>query len=279
MTMVKVNGIDLYYEVQGEGEPLVLISGYTQDHTSWAAMLPVFSKKYRTIVLDNRGAGQTVTPDGPFTIEDMADDVSGLLDSLNIKKASVIGISLGGIIAQALAIRHPEKVKGLVLCSTGSRGSPRSRFVLGTLAEELAKGKIDREFYYKMVFPLLFSNNFFANPDMLKMVMSRTLASKVDPANILRQRQAINVIDLTALLGSIKAPTLVVHGNEDILFPISYGKELATGLANAKLVVLEGGSHMAYAEMADKVVPAVMGFLASVDENAKAEPPTLKIKH
>ncbi len=278
MTIVTVNGIDLFYEALGDGEPLVLVSGYTQDHTSWATALPVFSKKYRTIVLDNRGSGQTVVPDRPFTIEDMADDISGLLDSLNIKKASVIGISLGGMIAQALAIRHPEKVKGLVLCSTGSRGSPRSKFVLGTLAEELAKGKIDHEFYYKMVFPLLFSNNFFANPDMLKMVMSRTLASKVDPANILRQRQAIDTVDLTTRLGSIKAATLVVHGNEDILFPISYGRELATGIPKAKLVALEGGNHMAYAEMADKVIPQVMGFLASVDGNATVAPPTPQIK-
>jgi len=278
MSIAKVNGVDLYYEVHGEGEPLVLISGYTQDHTSWAAMLPVFAKKYRTIVLDNRGAGQTVCPDGPFTIEDMADDVSGLLDTLNIKKAHIIGISMGGIIAQALAIRHPEKVKGLVLCSTGSKGSPRSKFILGTLAEELATGKIDHEFYYKMVFPMLFSNNVFANRDMFKMIMSRTLASKINPNNVLRQRQAIDVLDLTALLGSIKAPTLVVHGNEDILFPIGYGKELATDIPNAKLVVLEGGNHMAYAEMADKVVPAVMGFLASVDGNATITP-TPQIKH
>jgi pimeloyl-ACP methyl ester carboxylesterase len=114
---------------------------------------------------------------------------------------------------------------------------------------------------------------------MLKMVMSRTLASKVDPANILRQRQAIDVTDLTTKLGIIKAPTLVVHGNEDFLFPISYGKELATGIPKAKLVVLEGGNHMAYAEMADKVIPQVMGFLASVDGNAIAELSTPQIKH
>ena len=279
MTIAKVNGIDLYYEAQGDGDPLVFITGYAQDHTTWTPILPVFSKKYRTIVLDNRGAGQTVIPDGQFTIEDMADDVSALLDALNIKKASIIGISMGGFIAQALAIRHPEKVKGLVLCSTGAKSPPRTSYALGTFAEELANGRMSRELYYKMVFPLLFSNNVFANPDMLKMIMYGMLASKSDPANMLRQLQAIRAFDLTARLGSIKAPTLVVHGSEDVLFPISYGKELAVGIPGAKIAVLEGGTHMAAMEMADKVIPQVMGFLAGVDGNITVAPPAPQIKH
>jgi 3-oxoadipate enol-lactonase len=271
MPMSKVNGIDLYYEVSGEGEPLVLISGYTADHTSWAHLVPVFSKKYRVIVMDNRGVGQTVAPDGPFTIEDMADDTAGLLDALGIAKAHVIGVSMGGRIAQSLALRHPEKIKGLVLCSTTARVPPRSRYILGLMAEELAKGNMTQELHGKLMLSWTFSDRMFENPEILKRMIVGVSSnrSRPTPENMLRQLGAGHSFDTRSKLSEIKVPTLVVHGDEDILFPLSYGQELAEGIPGAKLVVLHGGAHGAYIEMADKFLPAALGFLAQVDSNQK----------
>ncbi|HTY89640.1 MAG TPA: alpha/beta fold hydrolase [Methanocella sp.] len=276
MPMSKVRDVDIYYEASGGGEPLVLISGYTADHTSWAHLVPVFAKKYCTVVFDNRGVGQTVTPDGPFIIDDMADDTAALLDALDIKKAHVIGVSMGGRIAQALALRHPEKVKGLVLCSTTARVPPRSRFALGMMADALAKGNISHDFHDMMMLSWTLSDHVFGSPEMMKRmrVGASSERKRPLPANMVRQLQAGYQFDTRARLGEIKAPTLVIHGNEDILFPISYGKELADGIPGAKFVELKGAAHTAYMEAADRFVPAVLAFLAGVDATS-AQPPGL----
>lgn len=267
MPIVKVNGIELNYEEYGTGEPLVLIGGYIADHTSWAHLVPLFSKKYRTIVMDNRGVGQTVIPEGPFTIEDMANDVVGLMDILGIDKAHMVGVSMGGRIAQAIALNHPGKVKRLVLCSTAARANDRSKFALRLLAEEYAKGNISYEFHMLMLQTWTLSDRLFANPEMLKTRFAQTAAlrSRPTPANMVRQLDSGQNFDTRARLGEIKAPTLIIHGSDDILFPISCGKELASGIPGAKLFTLEGGAHGAYLEMADKLMPEVMSFLAGVD--------------
>lgn len=267
MPMQKVNNIDLYYEEQGQGEPLVLISGYSADHTSWTHLVPAFSRKFRTIVLDNRGVGQTVAGEAPFTIEDMAADVAGLLEALGIEKAYVMGVSMGGRIAQALALNHPRRVKGLVLCSTAASGSPRSKFALNLLAEEYAKGHITYEFHMAMLQTWTFSERLFAHPEMIKRMLAGVSANRSRPApeNMLRQLQSGSKFDTTPRLGEIRAPTLVIHGGEDILFPVRCGRELAEGIPGARFVLLEGGAHGAYLEMADKFVPAVLGFLAELD--------------
>jgi len=211
--------------------------------------------------------GQTIAPEGPFTIEDMADDVAGLMDSLGIAKAHVIGVSMGGRIAQALALRHPDKIQGLVLCSTAARVPARTKFVLGSMAEELANEKISYEFHDKMMLSWTFSERSFANPEMLKRMLSGVTAARArpKPADMLRQLRAGQSFDTRALLGRIKAPTVVIHGSDDILFPLSYGRELAAGISGARLVVFDGAAHTAYLEAADKFVPEAMGFLAGVD--------------
>ena len=256
----------MYYEEQGRGYPLVLISGYTADHSSWAHLVPAFSKKYRTLVADNRGTGQTIIPDRPFTIDDMADDLAGLLAAREIEKAHFVGVSMGGRIAQALALRHPEKVKGLVLCSTGAAASPRSKFALNLLAEEYVKGRITYEFHMAMLQTWTFSERLYTHPEIVKRMLAGVAAgSRPTPENMLRQLQSGYNFDTRDRLEEIKAPTLVLHGTEDIMFPVSYGRELANGIPGAKFVQLEGGAHGVYLEMADKFVPAVMGFLAEVD--------------
>lgn len=267
MPVAKIRDIDMYYETNGEGEPLVLISGYSADHTSWAMHVPVFSKKYLTITMDNRGVGQTVIPEGPFTIDDMADDTAALLDALDIKKAHVIGVSMGGVIAQALALRHPDKVKGLVLCSTTAQVPPHSRFALGMMADALVKGNITNEIHDMMMLAWTFSDRMFASPDMMKRMLAGASSGRIRPSpeNMVRQLKAGSQFDSTLRLGEIKTPTVVIHGNEDILFPISYGKELAGGIPGAKFIELQGAAHTAYIEAADRFVPAVMAFLAFAD--------------
>ena len=115
MSTAQINGIDIYYEEHGHGDPLLLIMGLAADSVAWMFQLPDFSEHYRTIVFDNRGVGRSSKPAGLYTIAQMAADAAGLLDHLKIERALVVGVSMGGMIAQELALRHPKKVRGLVL--------------------------------------------------------------------------------------------------------------------------------------------------------------------
>src|SRR5258707_1069095 len=118
MATAKINGIEIYYEVHGSGEPLLLIIGLGTNATGWYLQIPGFSKEYRVIAFDNRGAGRSENPNEPYTMPQMAEDAIGVLDTLGVDAAHVFGMSLGGMIAQELALRHPERVKTLSLGGT-----------------------------------------------------------------------------------------------------------------------------------------------------------------
>ena len=121
MPKVKVNGIELNYVESGSGDPLLLIMGFGGDHLAWVFQVPAFSGKYRVISFDNRGAGQSSVPDAPYSTRMMADDAVGLLDALGVERAHVLGVSMGGMIAQEVALNHPRRVRSLQLHCTYAR--------------------------------------------------------------------------------------------------------------------------------------------------------------
>src|SRR5438093_13759231 len=127
MSVAKVGTIDLYYDEQGSGDPLLLVMGLAADSAAWMFQVPDFARHHRTIVFDNRGVGRSAKPPGPYTIHEMADDTVGLLDALGIARAHVVGVSMGGMIAQELALRHPERVARLVLAMSFARPEPVRR--------------------------------------------------------------------------------------------------------------------------------------------------------
>src|SRR4029077_10122354 len=113
MTTAKFDSIELYYEEHGRGDPLLLIMGLAADSTAWIFQVPDFARRYRTITFDNRGVGRSSKPPGPYTIHEMADDAVALLDALDVRRAHVVGVSMGGMIAQEIVLRHPSRVRGL----------------------------------------------------------------------------------------------------------------------------------------------------------------------
>src|SRR5213080_2719915 len=121
MPSVRVNDVDMYYEIHGDGEPLVLIVGLGTDISEWDGIIRWLAKKYKVLAFDNRGAGRTDKPDAPYSIETMAHDTAGLMQALGIEQAHILGISMGGRIALALALRQPKRVKKLILVSTSAR--------------------------------------------------------------------------------------------------------------------------------------------------------------
>lgn len=264
MPTVKVGDINMYYEIHGEGAPLLLIMGFGMDLTGWMFQVPEFSNKYRVLVFDNRGVGRTDAPDKPYSIRMMADDTAGLMDELSVDRAHIVGLSMGGFIAQELAISHPERVKSLVLATTEPAFDYHfATEVIGSWVAARTEG-VTPKTYFSLILPFLFTDKFFDNADRVRMALDTMAANPhLAPAHGLSRQFAACIGHSTRdRLKHLTAPTLVLVGREDILLPVKLSGELASLVPESKLVVLEGGGHGFNAEIADKFNQAVLAFLA-----------------
>lgn len=251
----------MHYEEHGEGQPLVLISGLGHDLRAWSRNLPGLARRYRVIVFDNRGSGQTGAPDGPWTIRMMAGDTAGLLDALEIDRAHVLGVSMGGYIAQELALAHPGRVAGLVLATT----SVGPYLLKTSILEEWLRGALRAlapETIFQIMLPFMFNDRCFEQPGVLEMAVA-TIAPHTDTPPHILARQMIACVDHDARerIGLITAPTLVLAGREDPFVPFSLSEELAARIPGARLQVLEGGGHGFTPATADELNRAVLEFL------------------
>ncbi|MBM4462963.1 MAG: alpha/beta fold hydrolase [Chloroflexi bacterium] len=262
---VMVGDLNMYYEVHGHGEPLVLVAGLGSDLSEWALQTPEFSKKYSVVTFDNRGAGRTDAPDMPYSIRMMSGDTLGLMDVLGIDQAHVLGVSMGGYIAQELAIRHPGRVKSLILVSTSAGPYLIEAHVLTTWAAAAIRG-ISQKTFFQLMLPFIFTDRLFEDPEMVQIAvnMIATPHSTTPAYALVRQLMACVEHDARGRLGRITAPALVLAGKDDILVPFSLSEELATSIPKAKLVVLYGGGHGFNTEIPDKFNQAVLEFLTEV---------------
>ena len=267
MPAVRVGDISIYYEEYGKGEPLLLIAGWGTDLSCWLPQIPEFSTKYRVIAFDNRGAGRTDAPDEPYSFRMMADDAVGLLDALGIGKAHILGMSMGGCIAQEIAIEHPERTRSLILAAT-TAAPGASPMLMNTLTAWTAAMKegVSPKTMARMQLPYVVTSRFFDQPEMVALFVDAMAANPCQPRAYACQRQteASTAQDTRARLKRIAAPTLVLAGKEDIMLPVRHSEELAALIPGAKLVVLEGGAHGFSLEIADKFNRAVQEFLGQV---------------
>ena len=276
MPTTKSNGIEVYFEEQGDGEPLLLIMGLAGDSVAWLFQREAFAAKYRTIVFDNRGVGRTSKPDGPYTIAAMADDAVGVLDALDIPRAHVVGVSMGGMIAQELALRHPHRVRGLVLGCTYAKPDDG---VTATFDDSLAffggtKGangeiqvdlsNLDPMAFIGRLLPLTFTPQFIMTElPKLMQVFSGVMTHGFDLRAIMAQVAATQGHDTVDRLGQISAPTLVLTGDSDMLIPPANSDVLAASIPGARLQKIAGGSHGFNFETPDAFNAAVLEFLGS----------------
>ncbi|WP_017655276.1 alpha/beta fold hydrolase [Fortiea contorta] len=260
MPKIQVNGIDLFYDIKGEGESLLLIAGFLCDHTYWSLLMPSLVKNYQVIRFDNRGIGRTSAPDHPYSILQMARDAAALLDYLDIKKVHLVGHSMGGQIAQEFALTYPEKVQSLILLSTLARGDSLFNSVIATWG--LLPGILDLKLYQQVIFPWIFTDEFYSTPGMIEMIINMAINYPFPATKhgLYHQSQAIIASDTKDRLHHLNFPTLLLVGKQDILTPIKFSEQLAQGIPHAELVVLEGG-HGFLIESPEAVASAMLKFL------------------
>ncbi|MHB9058637.1 MAG: alpha/beta fold hydrolase [Bacillota bacterium] len=260
----EVNGVKLHYDVYGDGEPLLLIMGLGTPMWAWEPQVREFSKHFKTIAYDNRGVGRSPLPAEPFGIDDMAADGVALLDHLGIKKAHVMGASMGGFIAQTIAIKYPERVDRLVLACTGSGGADQVRPEAWVFQEMLKPRDYTSMEDMLQGARVLFSEKSIATQlDKLEAWGQRQEADPVSPQAVMAHAAACLSFDRSRDVGSIKARTLVIDGDQDIILPPENSRRLAASIAGAKLILYPETGHGFTFEAADDVNRDVVAFLTA----------------
>ncbi len=263
MSKANVDGIGLHYEASGEGFPLLLIMGLGANLDWWdPRLVDGLSRGFRTIRFDNRGTGRSDGSEEEYTMQRLADDAAGLLDALGIARAHVLGISMGGMIAQELALAHPEKIGRLILASThcgGPHAVPPSEEALGIMAR-IATGASAEETARLSVALCFTKEAAQENPGAIDAWVREVLKAPTSHETLLRQLGAIAGFDTYDRLPGLKVPTLVLHGKQDILIPPENGSILAKAIPGSHLVLLEHSAH-GLAEDMDDALRSVREFL------------------
>jgi len=262
MATVKINGVEIYHESHGNGEPLLLIMGLGANATGWYAQIPALSKEYRVIAFDNRGAGRSEKPNEAYTMVQMAEDAIGVLDTLEIGSAHVFGMSLGGMIAQELALRSPERVKTLILGGTMC-GGPKATFAGPQLVQQFASlAGLPLEQAAEKGLALLYSDGFIARNAARLVEHALSVAYLTPPIHAL-QRQFMAVVGFNSYdrLPAMRLPTLVLVGTADKIIPSANSHVLADAIPGARLIEFGGAGHGFLVERAEEVNAAVLDFL------------------
>jgi pimeloyl-ACP methyl ester carboxylesterase len=246
MPKVQVGDVNLNYDVRGNGEPLLMIMGLGASSAAWEPeLVEDLARTFRVITFDNRGTGQSDKPDAPYSIEMFADDAAGLLDKLNIRRAHIFGVSMGGMIAQEFSLRHPSRTATLTLGCTTAGGThsvpppPESLKVLTAPREGVSPEEVIRRGW-----PLGYTAKYIAeNRAALEASIPRLLKYPTPPYAFLRQLEGTYTLKTYDRLPQIKAPTLVITGAEDVLIPAKNSEIIAAQIPGAKLHLIANAGH------------------------------------
>jgi len=243
-----------------DGEPVLLIQGLGTDSRGWALQRMAFGRRYRCFAVDNRGAGRSGRPPGPYDLSEMAGDALAVLDAEAVERAHVVGASMGGVIAQIIAVLHPERVRSLVLACTSCRHHPWRRELFQEWADAVGAGgtsALGTEGMRWLVGPRL-RKRF----GMWLNLLARILLQQPSETFVAQVQAILNASDeLRFDLQHVTAPTLVITGSQDSLTPIGDAEELAEMIPHAQLVELRGAAHGLMVEAPNAFNAAVLDFL------------------
>ncbi len=266
MCVVKTNGIDLYYELHGSGQPLVLIPGLGYDGWMWHRMIPGLAEHFQVISIDNRGSGQSAKPPGPYSATLLAADVVGLLDDFGLPRAHILGHSMGGFIAQALALDYPERVDKLILSATNF-GGPRHIPIMPEAMSVLTDVSGDPIARLRRGIAISCAPGFAeTNPEFVEYWVNYRVQNPIDPAGYQAQLAiGLSLIPEAAAfegrLGAVQAPTLILFGAHDKVVPPGNANLLAARIPEAQVVILPDAGHFFPFETPDAAVAEVVRFL------------------
>jgi pimeloyl-ACP methyl ester carboxylesterase len=264
MPLAKVGEIELSYDRVGEGPPLLLVMGMSGTKHHWGEpLLEQLQRDFDTIIYDHRDAGDSTRTGQPFTIAELAEDAAGLLGALDIDSAHVMGISMGGMIAQELVLSKPNRVRSLTLGCTycgGSGSVLAGEGVMKKLAEAMTSG--DRERAIRVAWEVNVSPNFAAEEDAWVRFRATGMRYGLPVEVIMRQMQAIAGHDTSARLPDVHTPTLVVHGTLDELLPVQNGHMIAGLIGDSRLEIFEGVGHMFFLEKPDRTAELIRELAA-----------------
>lgn len=258
MKTVRASGYDIAYEERGTGFPLLLIHGLAGDHQAWAPQMDAWSKRFRVIAPDSRGAGASTQVDEPVSTRDLALDMLALMDAAGVEKAHVVGRSMGGAIAQHIALLAPERVHTLVMCASFAKLDAFGARVLANMREILelsgSWATHARHSVRNFVSPAFFD----AEPRRVKMIEALIGGETRLPACYIRQNHACLEHDTLASLGAIRCPTLVLSGGLDPICPPVCARWMLEAIPHAESVVFEASSHFFLMEEMER-------FMATMD--------------
>lgn len=265
---ITANGISIHYTLNGSaGAPVVTLSHSLATHLGmWEPQMAALSGRYRVLRYDTRGHGETDAPSGAYSLDQLAEDAKALLAALGIERTHFIGLSLGGMVGQVLALKHPEMLRSLILCDTSSRVPPEARPMWDErirIAETQGM-----EPHVAPTIARWFTPDYVqAHPDMVDRV--RTMIRRTRPQGYIGCGHAIRMLDLTDALHRIAVPTLVIVGEEDPGTPVPAARTIHERISGSELVVLRSASHLSNIEQGDAFNAAVTTFLAKHDHRSR----------
>jgi 3-oxoadipate enol-lactonase len=252
-------GAELYWERSGRGEPLLLIQGMSGTHLTWGEpFLSRLEPDFDCVIFDNRGIGRSTPVAAPFTIAELATDALTVMDAAGLETAHVLGISMGGMVAQQVALAAPERLRTLTLGCTYP-GGPGSSLIApedaGPLFEAFASGNLER--VMQAAYAVNLSSGFRADQANYEAFAAMASALPARQQTVQLQIQAIGGHDTQERLAEISAPTLVIHGTEDRMIPVANGELIASLIPGAKLEIFEGVGHLFWWEQPERTAALI----------------------
>jgi 3-oxoadipate enol-lactonase len=260
MPFINNQGAKIYWDEQGEGEPVLLIMGLGYPSLMWYRTRPLLAAQYLTIALDNRGVGRSDVPSGPYPIALMASDAAAVLDAAEVESAHVFGLSMGGMIAQEFALQYPKRVRSLILGCTAAGGPTAVKAEPEVIQLLMSRGEMSPEESAQASVPFIY------DVSTSRQRIDEDIARRRDwfprPAAYIAQLQGILAWEAYSRLPKINAPTLVIHGETDRLVPVGNGKLIAERIPGARLVLLRNASHIFTTDKPEPSHQAILEFLA-----------------
>jgi 3-oxoadipate enol-lactonase len=265
MERARINGVELAYELQGSGMPLVLIHGAQGDQTMFTDLASRFAERFRVLTFDQRGSGLSEKPHSDYSIALLADDTAALMDQAGFSAAHVIGVSMGGTIAQELVLRHPAKVRSLILGCTTPGGSKAIRIGGNAFTAAYSTQAMSAEARGRALAEAAFTKGYIEqHPEIIPAMIKARRQRPLDPVALERRMKAVLSHDAYDRLPQITCPTLVITGKNDALVAWQNSQLLAEHIPHARLVLLEPAGHCFWLEQPQQSRDAIVQFLDSV---------------